>query len=898
MSRHRPAFRRAAVVLAAVTGCVTAASAIATADPAPDVAPSVAPVVTGSTEGSEPGQEAVRVTLLTGDVVTVSQGAGGPMVSVDQAVRDDGTTPAFDVRTTFDATTGMDDVTVVPEDAVDMISAGQLDRQLFNVSDLARYGYGLSEPIPVISSFDVPEAAQSTSQVEDVVRDRAGELEGASIVRALPTIEATALSVTPGDTEAFWGSVTTVGKDGSRGLSPEVSKLILDAPVHLALDDSVGQIGAPQAWAAGYDGEGVTVAVLDTGIDAAHPDVAGKVLDSASFIPGQTVQDGHGHGTHVAATVAGTGEGSGGIYTGVAPGADLLVGKVLDNAGDGTASSAIAGMEWAVAQGADVVNMSLSAVAPVSEADDVLAHAVDRLSAESDVLFVVAAGNAGPAARTVGSPGTAASALTVAAVDDADVIADFSSRGPLPYEYAAVGKPDISAPGVGIIAARASGTSMGTPVDSLYTSSNGTSMATPHVAGAAAILAQARPEWTGTQIRDALTASATSVEASVFETGAGRVDVPTALSQTLTSRGSVDFGRSRFPSTAAIERTLTFANQGDADASLTLAAQLTNDEGEDFTTALDLPETTDIAARDSAQVEMTLDAGTLPEGNYSGVITGTSTDGRSVRTAVAFVREPETMRLIVSVTGRQGEGCTTGGLERCSSSGVRAMNLDNPEWSAEAEVGQEMHVRPGRYAVWANVSFPDQGRRHVATMVKPEVLVENNPLGAQIVSLPLSAAHPVAVSTERPSEAVAGSLMFHRQVGDHVQAAGWLTGYRDSSMWALPQPTPVTIGQFTLVTDQQRVAVPLTGEVVDSGTPLHPRYTTYAPIEPKFPASLRARVVDVGDTLEPDEAAALDGAIALATPSYIPVLDAYSCCLTNQQEAAFAAAGAIGVLVW
>jgi subtilisin family serine protease len=108
-------------------------------------------------------------------------------------------------------------------------------------------------------------------------------------------------------------------------------------------------VGAPQAWQAGYDGTGATVAVLDTGIDADHPDLAGQVVEAVSFVPGDEVTDANRHGTHVASTVAGTGAASDGAYRGVAPGADLIVGKVLGDDGFGQDSWVLAGMEWAAA---------------------------------------------------------------------------------------------------------------------------------------------------------------------------------------------------------------------------------------------------------------------------------------------------------------------------------------------------------------------------------------------------------------------------------------------------------------------------------------------------------------------------------------------------------------------
>ena len=117
-----------------------------------------------------------------------------------------------------------------------------------------------------------------------------------------------------------------------------------------ALEHSVPQIHAPEAWAAGFDGTGTTVAVLDTGYDPTHPDLAGKVSESSNFTSDAGVVDGNGHGTHVASTIAGTGAASDRLRRGVAPGADLIVGKVLTDGGWGADSWVLAGMQWAVQQ--------------------------------------------------------------------------------------------------------------------------------------------------------------------------------------------------------------------------------------------------------------------------------------------------------------------------------------------------------------------------------------------------------------------------------------------------------------------------------------------------------------------------------------------------------------------
>ena len=276
------------------------------------------------------------------------------------------------------------------------------------------------------------------------------------------------------------------------------------------------QIGAPTAWEAGYDGTGVTVAVLDTGVDAEHPDLAGQVGAEQNFSESDTVQDGFGHGTHVAATIAGTGAGSDGLRKGVAPGATILSGKVLDDEGSGWESDIIAGMEWAVGADADVVNMSLGG--GPTDGTDPLSEAVNELSDTSDTLFVVSAGNDGPGASTVGTPGAADSALTVGAVDRDESLADFSSRGPRLGDLAI--KPDITAPGVDIVGGPRLRDRHGHAGRRALHRASGTSMAAPHVAGAAALLAAQHPAWTGDQLKDGLVSTARP--ADLTEVRAGR----------------------------------------------------------------------------------------------------------------------------------------------------------------------------------------------------------------------------------------------------------------------------------------------------------------------------------------------------------------------------------------
>ena len=161
----------------------------------------------------------------------------------------------------------------------------------------------------------------------------------------------------------------------------------LDAKVEALDDVSNGQIGAPDAWAAGHDGTGATVGIIDTGVDRTHPDLAGRIVEAQNFVeagfPGggvpDDVTDRHGHGTHVASTVAGSGAASGGRYEGVAPGTKLVIAKALDDNGEGSNSAIIAAMEWE-AQRVDVVSMSLGG--NPTDGTDPLSTAVNELTAQ------------------------------------------------------------------------------------------------------------------------------------------------------------------------------------------------------------------------------------------------------------------------------------------------------------------------------------------------------------------------------------------------------------------------------------------------------------------------------------------------------------------------------------
>ncbi len=300
-------------------------------------------------------------------------------------------------------------------------------------------------------------------------------------------------------------------------------------PVHIMLDSSVPLIGADQAWASGYTGSGIRVAIVDTGVDTGHPDLASKVVAWTDLVSGRgSPYDDHGHGTHVSSIIAGSGAASGGKYRGVAPGASLMVAKALDASGSGDSSTIMAGVDWAVKNGARVVSLSLGSYQHLQAFDDTVNNAV-----KAGVVVVAAAGNGGPGSGTISCPGDSPDVITVGATDKSDSVASFSSRGPA---FSRV-KPDVTNVGVNVIAARGSGTSLGTPVNQYYTSASGTSMATPMTAGVVALLLQADPSLTPSQVKSALTSTAKRIGSGVpnNNAGYGRVQAKAAVDYVLSA---------------------------------------------------------------------------------------------------------------------------------------------------------------------------------------------------------------------------------------------------------------------------------------------------------------------------------------------------------------------------
>jgi subtilisin family serine protease len=266
-----------------------------------------------------------------------------------------------------------------------------------------------------------------------------------------------------------------------------------------------------------YTGKGIRVAVLDTGIDLGHPDFTGRAITTRSFIAGETVQDGHGHGTHTVGTACGPKDPSQLPRYGIACESDIYVGKVLDNRGSGADGGILAGINWAITNQCRVVSMSLGAPTTVGQTYSRIFETVARRALAKGTLIIAAAGNESQRPsliNPVGHPANCPSVLAVGALDSSLQIAWFSSGGLNPQG----GQVDIAGPGVNV---RSSW-----PRPTLYNTISGTSMATPHVSGIAALHAEANSDVVGGALGWLLLQSARRLDLPTRDIGAGLVQAP------------------------------------------------------------------------------------------------------------------------------------------------------------------------------------------------------------------------------------------------------------------------------------------------------------------------------------------------------------------------------------
>jgi serine protease AprX len=338
----------------------------------------------------------------------------------------------------------------------------------------------------------------------------------------------------------------------------------LDSPK--AQTPGIIEVAAPQVWSQlGMTGQGVGVAIVDSGVYP-HPDLAGRIVASIDFttasptVSSTSSGDPGGHGTHVAGLVAGDGTASGGAFTGVAPRANIINVRVIDANGSSNVSTILRGLQWVLANRATynikVVNLSLGATPAASYKSDLMATAAEVLNF-AGVTVVVSAGNTGPLAGTVTTPGTDPYVVTVGALDDNgtsmpldDLMSVFSARGRTTFDY--LSKPDLVAPGRKMVSLRSPGSSLDTLFPDRQVTANGeltadyyrlsgTSMAAPIVAGVVALMVERNPSLSPSQIKKRLKSTATALMfGTSFDHGAGLVNAYKAVS-------SVDPGREYAP---------------------------------------------------------------------------------------------------------------------------------------------------------------------------------------------------------------------------------------------------------------------------------------------------------------------------------------------------------------
>ncbi|WP_329344007.1 S8 family serine peptidase [Streptomyces sp. NBC_00663] len=765
---------------AVVLAVTTAAPTHAAGDPGPSS------TLTGSR--ATPGSGAV-VTLVTGDRVLVTEDGALALPG------EDGTTPFTQTRQDGD------DLYVYPEGATEALAAGRVDEELFNVTGLVRQGYddAHTDTLPLIATYDRAVTARSVPKTP----------RGAARDRVLASIDGVALDADKEKADAFWDDVN----QGS------LKKLWLDAKVSATLDRSTRQVHAPEAWAAGYDGKGTKVAVLDTGADADHPDLKGRISAAKNFTDSADADDHQGHGTHTTSTVGGTGAASDGRKKGVAPGAELLNGKVLNDGGYGETSWIIAGMQWAVDQGADVVSMSLGNPER-TDCTDPMAQATEELARSStNTLFVIAAGNSGPGNNTVSSPGCAPSVLTVGAVDRDDSTANFSSRGPAYGSHSL--KPEITAPGVAISAANAGGRGV-----YAYQSMSGTSMATPHVAGAAALVKQAHPDWSAARIKAALVSSADAgIPGDVRETGGGRLDVKAAVDQTVLGAPAVQAGTYNWPQDATDRATVSVPYTNTTDRAVELKLSVAGVTGNDGSTVrspvahLGAASVT-VPAGKTVEVPLRIDpTATLRRAQY-GDITGrvlAKADGVTVSTPFSLYVQPETVTLRVKLIDRLGNPAT-------GASSVDVIGTDDATGERRFNDGagdQTYAIRPGGYFISSFITTPEtEGTLYnsLSYLARPQLEIR----GDTTVVLDARKAHRLSVRTDQPTELRGATLGFARSWDDTWLHGGTAAGGRSLRGYYASVSGKATDGTFEFDSFWRAAAPQITELAVVGGLKLHP----------------------------------------------------------------------------
>lgn len=372
-----------------------------------------------------------------------------------------------------------------PGGVVDFNTLGDADYVMFNELNVA--------------------VSSGSPKVTEQVSSFAAAASDSSILAVEPEVFVFSTTIDPSDyLRGFAAAVERIRQDLAPGAAPAAG---IDTEEAAALATATWGLSATRAASSSFSGRGVKVAILDTGIDLRHPDFRGRSITTQSFVPGESPQDGNGHGTHTAGTACGPKMPPAVPRYGIAHEAQVFIGKVLSNSGSGTSAGVLAGMNWAVANRCNVISMSLGGPGGP------YAYYTQAGQAALNVggLIIAAAGNDSRRPGYIapaGAPANSPTIVSVAALMQGLGVASFSNGG----------KVDIAGPGVDVFSSW--------PTPARYKTISGTSMATPHVAGCAALLAQSNPAFRGLQLRNALVRTARRLPLPPSDVGAGLVQAP------------------------------------------------------------------------------------------------------------------------------------------------------------------------------------------------------------------------------------------------------------------------------------------------------------------------------------------------------------------------------------